>query len=136
MDVANFTEKSKEAISTASNIANKNNNPEIKDCHMVAAFLEDKSGVITMLFKKMDINVDSLGNQVQEEINNLSKVSGNVSLRFALEVEKALDDAEKQAASMKDQFISVEHLMLGILENATEPMKRIFKEMRRKDYEF
>ena len=48
MDVANFTEKSKEAISGASNIATKNNNPEIKDCHMVAAFLEDKGGVITM----------------------------------------------------------------------------------------
>ena len=136
MDVTNFTEKSKEAISTASNIANKNNNPEIKDCHMVAAFLEDKSGVITMLFKKMDINVDSLGNQVQEEINNLSKVSGNVSLRFALEVEKALDDAEKQAASMKDQFISVEHLMLGILENATEPMKRIFKAFKIDKHKF
>ena len=79
MDVANFTEKSKEAISTASNIATKNNNPEIKDCHMVAAFLEDKGGVITMLFKKMDINVESLETMLQEEINKMPKVSGNVS---------------------------------------------------------
>ena len=53
MDVSNFTEKSKESISIASNIATKNNNPEIKDCHMVAAFLDDKGGVITMLFKKL-----------------------------------------------------------------------------------
>ena len=127
MDVANFTEKSKEAISGASNIATKNNNPEIKDCHMVAAFLEDKGGVITMLFKKMDINVDSLNTMLQEEIDKMPKVSGNVSLRFALEVEKALDDAEKQAKSMKDQFISVEHLMLGIFENATEGLRKIFK---------
>jgi ATP-dependent Clp protease ATP-binding subunit ClpA len=74
MDVANFTEKSKEAISTASNIATRNSNPEIKDCHMVAAFLEDKSGVITMLCKKMDINVESLNNQIQEEINKLDGV--------------------------------------------------------------
>ena len=127
MDVSNFTEKSKESISIASNIATKNNNPEIKDCHMVSAFLDDKGGVITMLFKKMDINIDSLITLLQEEIDKMPKVSGNVSLRFALEVEKALDDAEKQAKAMKDQFISVEHLMLGIFENATEGLRKIFK---------
>ena len=127
MDVSNFTEKSKESISIACNIATKNNNPEIKDCHMVAAFLDDKGGVITMLFKKMDINIESLLALIQEEIDKMPKVSGNVSLRFALEVEKALDDAEKQAKAMKDQFISVEHLMLGIFENASEGLRKIFK---------
>lgn len=127
MDVANFTEKSKEAITIASNIANKNSNPEIKDCHMVLAFLDDKGGVITMLFKKMGVNVSSLEVMLQEEINKLSKVNGNVSLRFALEVEKALDEAEKHAQQMKDEFISVEHLMLGIFEHATEPLRKIFK---------
>ena len=127
MDVANFTEKSKEAITIASNIANKNNNPEIKDCHMVKAFLEDKGGVITMLLKKMEINIDSLATMLQEEIDKMPKVNGNVSLRFALEVEKGLDEAEKQAKQMKDEFISVEHLMLGILECATEPLRKIFK---------
>ena len=127
MDVANFTDKSKEAITVASNIATKNNNPEIKDCHMVAAFLDDKGGVITMLLKKMNINVDSLLTLLQEEINKMPKVNGNVSLRFALEVEKALDEAEKQAQAMRDEFISVEHLMLGLIECATEPLRKIFK---------
>ncbi len=127
MDVANFTDKSKEAITVASNIATKNNNPEIKDCHMVAAFLDDKGGVITMLLKKMEINVDSLLTLLQEEIDKMPKVNGNVSLRFALEVEKALDEAEKQAKSMRDEFISVEHLMLGLIECATESLRRILK---------
>ena len=136
MDVANFTEKSKEAISNASNIATRNNNPEIKDCHMVAAFLEDKSGVITMLFKKMDINLDTLSSLIQEEIKQMPKVSGNVSLRFALEVEKALDEAEKQAKAMKDEFISVEHLMLGILECATEDLRKIFKTLKIDKHKF
>ena len=127
MDVANFTDKSKEAITVASNIATKNNNPEIKDCHMIAAFLDDKGGVITMLLKKMEINVDSLLTLLQEEIDKMPKVNGNVSLRFALEVEKALDEAEKQAKSMRDEFISVEHLMLGLIECATEGLRRILK---------
>ena len=136
MDVANFTEKSKEAITTASNIANQNKNPEITDFHMVAAFLEDASGVISMLLKKMEINTNSLKSIIQEEIDKKPKVSGNVSLRFSLEIEKALDEAEKQCKAMKDEFISVEHLMLGILECATESLRKILKTFKIDKHKF
>lgn len=127
MNVSNFTEKSKEAITNASNITTRNNNPEITDFHMMAAFLEDKEGLITMLFKKMDIDVNSLSIIIQSEIDRMPKVTGTVALRFSSEVEKALDEAEKRAKAMKDEFISVEHLMLGIFETATDNLKRIFK---------
>ena len=127
MNVSNFTEKSKEAITNASNITTRNNNPEITDFHMMAAFLEDKEGLITMLFKKMDIDVNSLSTIIQSEIDRMPKVTGTVALRFSSEVEKALDEAEKRAKAMKDEFISVEHLMLGIFETATDNLKRIFK---------
>ena len=136
MDVANFTDKSKEAISIASNLAIKNNNPEISDCHMVTALLDDKGGVINMLFKKMDINTESLLKMLEEEIAKMPKVSGNVSLRFSVPAEKALEEAEKQAKSMKDQFISVEHLMLGILEHATEALRKILKSYKIDKHKF
>jgi len=136
VDVANFTEKSKEAITTASNIANQNKNPEITEFHMVAAFLEDASGVISMLLKKMEINTNSLKSIIQEEIDKKPKVSGNVSLRFSLEIEKALDEAEKQCKAMKDEFISVEHLMLGILECATESLRKILKTFKIDKHKF
>ena len=136
MDVANFTDKSKEAISIASNLAIKNNNPEISDCHMVTALLDDKGGVINMLFKKMDINTDSLLKMLEEEIAKMPKVSGNVSLRFSVPAEKALEEAEKQAKSMKDQFISVEHLMLGILEHSTEALRKILKSYKIDKHKF
>ena len=87
MDVANFTEKSKEAISVASNLAMSNNNPEIKDCHMVAAFLDDKGGVITMLFKKMDVNIDSLLALIKEEINKLISSNNNPKDKEIIEEE-------------------------------------------------
>ena len=125
MNVSNFTEKSKEAITNASTITTKNNNPEIRDFHMMAAFFSDSQGLITMLFKKMDVDVNTLTAVIQSEIDKMSKVTGTVALRFAPEVEKALDEAEKQAKQMKDDFISVEHLMLGIFECATDALKKI-----------
>jgi ATP-dependent Clp protease ATP-binding subunit ClpB len=127
MNVANFTEKSKEAITAASNITTQNNNPEITDFHLMSAFLEDRESVVTLLFKKMDVDVESLKTIINSEIDRMPKVSGTVALRFSKEVEKALDEAEKQAASMKDEFISVEHLMLGIFECGTDNLKRILK---------
>ena len=127
MNVSNFTEKSKETITNARTITTKNNNPEIRDFHMMAAFLSDSQGLVTMLFKNMEVDVNTLTAVIQSEIDKMSKVTGTVALRFSQEVEKALDEAEKQAKQMKDEFISVEHLMLGIFECATDDLKKIFK---------
>ena len=136
MDVANFTEKSKEAITLASNIATQNNNSEITDCHMVKAFLEDENGLIPMLLKKMDININSFKTLIQAEIDKKPKVKGNVSIRFSLDVEKSLDEAEKHCMAMKDEFISVEHLMLGIFECATDSLRKIFKTFKIDKHKF
>ena len=136
MNVSNFTEKSKEAITAASNITTRNNNPEITEFHLLAAFLEDRESLITLLFKKMDVDVNSLNTLIQSEIDKMPKVTGSVALRFSAEVEKALDEAEKQARNMKDDFISVEHLMLGIFECATENLKRILKNYKVDKHKF
>ncbi len=127
MNVSNFTEKSKEMITIASNITTSNNNPEITEFHLMAAFLEDKESIITLLLKKIDVDVESLKTVIKNEIDRMPKVNGSVALRFSKEVEKALDEAEKQAKSMKDEFISVEHLMLGIFESATDNLKKVLK---------
>ena len=127
MNVSNFTEKSKEIITSASNITTSNNNPEITDFHLMSAFLEDGSGVITLLLKKLDVNINSLATTINSEIEKMPKVTGSVALRFSNEVEKILDEAEKQAKNMKDEFISVEHLMLGIFECGTDALRRILK---------
>mgnify|MGYP003305240926 CR=1 FL=1 len=67
MNVSNFTEKSKETITNASTITTKNNNPEIRDFHMMAAFLSDSQGLVTMLFKKMDVDVNNLSIIIQSD---------------------------------------------------------------------
>ena len=127
MNVSNFTEKSKDVITAASNITISNNNAEITEYHMVLALIETDASLVTMLLKKMDIDVNSLRIMIQEKVETLPKVTGAVALRFSQVVEKTLDEAAKQAKSMKDEFISVEHLMLGIIECSSEELKRIFK---------
>lgn len=127
MNVSNFTEKSKDVITVASNITISNNNSEITEYHMVLALVETNESLVTMLLKKMDIDVNSLRIMIQEKVETLPKVTGTVALRFSQVVEKTLDEAEKQAKSMKDEFISVEHLMLGIIECGSEELKKIFK---------
>lgn len=130
MNVSKFTEKSKDVITVASNITISNNNSEITEYHMILALIENNESLITMLLKKMDIDVNSLKISIQEQIEKLPKVTGAVALRFSQTVEKALDDAEKQAKLMKDEFISVEHLMLGIIGTAPDELKKVLKEYK------
>ena len=130
MEVSNFTEKSKEAISMASTITTQNANAEIKDCHMMLAFLSDNNNVVNQLLQRMEVDIVSLRNDIQDVINTYPKINGNVSLRFSTEIEKALDEAETQAKAMRDEYISVEHLMLGLIEHCREDLRKIFKKYK------
>ena len=127
MNIANFTEKSKEAITVASNFATKNQNAEITEYHMLLALISSDDGLVTLLFKKMDVDMASLKSTIQSEIDNMSKVTGTVALRFSEIVEKVLENAEKQSKNMKDEFISVEHIMLGMLEEGKQEFKQMLK---------
>ncbi len=127
MNVANFTEKSKQAITIASNLASQNKNAEITEYHMLLSLISTNDGLVTLLLKKMDVDINALRNTVQTEIDKLSQITGNVALRFSENVEKALENAERQAKSMKDEFISVEHIMLGLIEEASSDFKQTLK---------
>ena len=127
MDVSNFTDKSKEAITLASNVTTRNRNSEITDLHMTFAFLEKRDGLVCVLFEKMNADVENIKNLIQNEIDEIPKVTGPVALRFSPEIEKALDEAGKYAKALKDELISVEHLMLGIMDKANVALKQILK---------
>ncbi len=127
MDISKFTEKSKEAINVASNIATQNNNAEITEYHLLLSLISSNDGLVTLLLKKMDVNINYLRESCQSEIDNLSKIAGAVSLRISDNVEKILNTAEKQAKSMKDEFISVEHIMIGLIDESCSEFKQILK---------
>ena len=136
MDVSNFTDKSKTVIATASNLAVQNRNAEIDIAHLILAMLDRKTNLIYQLLVKMDVNVVNLKTDLEEDVGTYPKVSGRVEIRFSRNSEKALEDAEKQCKSMKDEFISVEHLMIGAIENASENVSKILKNYRIDKHKF
>lgn len=127
MNVANFTEKSKQTITVASNLATQNQNAEITEDHMLSALISSNDGLVTLLLKKMDVDINALRNELQTKIDNMPKITGSVALRFSENIEKALETAERQAKSMKDEFISVEHIVLGMIEEASPDFKQMLK---------
>lgn len=127
MNVANFTEKSKQAITVASNLATQNKNAEITELHMLLSLISADDGLVTLLLKKMDVDLISLRNACEIEIENMPQITGSIALRFSGEIERALENAEKQAKNMKDEFISVEHIMLGMMEEASHDFKQLLK---------
>ena len=127
MEINKFTEKSKEIISRAKEITASNMNSEIRDLHVMVAFLEDNDGIVKRLLEIMGVNTNILMNDIQAPIDVLPKIQGEVSILFSTEVRKSLESAEKQAKAMKDDYISVEHIMLGLIDSASDTLKNILK---------
>ena len=127
MNISSLTEKSKTLISDASNIAIQNRNAEITEFHMLDAMINNENNLIYQLLNNMGVNVEGLKENVEEEIRSLPKITGNIAMRFSAEVDEQLQESEKQSKNMKDEYISVEHIMLGIIEKCTPKLGKLFK---------
>ncbi len=127
MDVQKFTQKSIEAIQKSSQIAKENGNSEVEQEHLLLALIDDKESLIKQLFTKMNVS-DELQNELIINIENKPKISGNNQVYFSREAEESLNEAEKIAKNMKDEYVSVEHIMLGIFEKASSNLKQLFKQ--------
>ncbi len=127
MNVSNFTEKSKDVITFANDFATKNKNNEITEYHMLYSLLKDTEGIVCLLLKKMDVDIVTLNSDILEKINVMPKSQSKKDIRFSTDVENVLTNAEKQADNMGDEFISVEHIMIGIIEASSEDMKKFLK---------
>ena len=126
MNADKFTKKSIEAIQSAQSIAAENSNQQIEQLHLFYALLTQDSGLIGSLIQSMGADVTTLTNNLQTKIGSLPKVSGGEAY-FSQPVAAAIDEAEKAAAGMKDQFVSVEHIMLGIIRKADPDIKAILR---------
>ena len=128
MDLQKFTQKSLEAINSAQNLASERGNAEISQEHLLYALLTQDEGLIAEIVKGMGIDDVSLASAVMNRIEKFAKVSGGARAYVAESLNKALVEAEKQANIMHDDFVSVEHLMLGLILKADRAVAEIFKE--------
>ncbi len=127
MNIQKLTQKSLEAVQSAQSLASEYKNQQITQQHLLYALLTQEGGLIPQLLIKMNIDENTFTAQVQNSLKNLPKLSGSFEVYLSQETDKALNDAEKSALEMKDEYVSVEHLFLGILNNANPELKKIFK---------
>jgi len=129
MNTQKLTQKSIEVIQKAQSIAIEHQNQQIEQLHILDALLTIDDSLIKQLFKRMKVNED-FENVVEDEINKLPKVVGARkmdSLYVAPDVDEMLNDAEKTAEKMKDEYVSVEHLMLSLFNKGNQKIKELFK---------
>ena len=126
MNTQNYTQKSIDAINSAQTIARNNNNQQLTQEHMALALLEQDSGLISTVINKTGANATALTGMFRTAVSSLPVVSGDTeSLYMSEELANAMAYAEKAAADMKDQYISVEHIMLGIIKKPSKTVKQI-----------
>lgn len=133
MNAQKFTKKALEAVNAAHNIAIENQNMQIMPEHLLYALVDQDGGLVPMLLGRAGIDTDNLLAQTDGEINKMPAVSGSGrepdKIYVSPVTDKIFAEAEKLAAGMKDEYVSVEHLMLAVFDHATEPIKRIFRSL-------
>ena len=117
MDYNKYTIKAQESINEAANIANGEDHSEIGSEHLLLALLKQEDGLIKPLLERIGIPVNSLIEKTQKLVNENVKVLGeNVQLHLSANAGKVLAKAEKEAAALKDQYVSTEHIFLALVD--------------------
>ena len=129
MNTQKLTQKSIEVIQKAQSIAIDNQNQQIEQVHILVVLLTVDDSLIKQILKRMKVN-DNFENSVMDEVRKLPKVMGSRkmdSVYVAQDVDEMLNDAEKIAEKMKDEYVSVEHLMLALFNKGNQKVKELFK---------
>ncbi len=123
MNFQKFTIKSQEAIQEAQEIAQSYSNQIIEPAHLFAALLQDSTGLVPDMLKKMGANVDNLKIKAFEELENMPKVENAYDNYLSQDMKAVLDKALKEAQSLKDDYVSVEHLLMALAEHKSSVRK-------------
>ena len=132
MNAEKYTQKSLEAVREAQEIVIRNQNMQIDQQHLLLALINQEGGLIAQLLKKMKVDSARMASACDREIQRIPKVSGPGReadrVYVSQSVDAALIEAEQQAQNMKDEFVSVEHILLALIEKPNGPVKAIFNE--------
>ena len=134
MNAQKFTQKSLEALQSAQDLATEYQNMQIEQQHLLYALIAQEDGLIGQMLKKMEIDPAALLSDVRAEVERLPRVSGpgreQGKIYVSQEVDRALVQAEKLADRMKDEYVSVEHVMLALLENPNGALGQLLSRFR------
>jgi len=130
MDINRFTEKAQEAVRAAQTLATRYSNQQVEVEHLLEALLDQEGGLVPSVLTRAGVNVDPLKAAVGREINKMPKVTGPSGpvdqVYITARLNKAFVAAEDEAKKLKDEYVSVEHLLLAIVEDGG-PASRALK---------
>ena len=131
MNAQKFTQKSLEAIQEAQNTALQHNSMQIEEEHLLSALFRQENGLIPQLFKKMGIDGEAFGRELENRIDRMPGVTGPGrepdKIYVSGDVDRVLADAEQQAERMKDEYVSVEHIFLALLDHQNQGVRELFR---------
>ena len=127
MNINKFTQKSMEAVQNCEKLAYEYGNQQIDQEHLLYALLTLEDSLILKLVTKMGIQGDMLKNEVKQALEKLPKVSGGGQLYISNDLNKVLINAEDEAKSMGDEYVSVEHLFLALIRHPSRSVKNLLK---------
>ena len=125
MNEYNYTQNSVKALQTAEAMAQENSNNYITPEHLLYALVDQDGGTVQTIFRKLGADCNQILSELDSAINALPKVGGAPQVYASNETSRVINAAQKAAKSMGDEYISVEHLMIGIFAAATPAVKRI-----------
>jgi len=131
MDTNNLTQMSRQALTDAQAVARRLNHNEVDTWHLLSALLSQENGIIPGLVEKMGLTASALQLAVDRELDRIPKVTGSVDtskVYVTQAVNDVLTRAEKEAKDLKDEYVSVEHLFLALIDlGRPDAMKKLFK---------
>jgi ATP-dependent Clp protease ATP-binding subunit ClpB len=114
-----FTIKSQELIQNAQSLASNNNNQQVEPEHLLSAMLNEQEGIAMSMLRKLGVSPEDVAQEIARAIDKLPKVSGAGDVYISQRTKSILDTAFSEAAKMKDQYVSIEHILLAISDEKT-----------------
>ena len=140
MNMNQLTQKTIEALQRAQSMAVEYQHMQVDQEHLMAALMEDDAALIPQLLKKCNINVDGLRKAVTDSLGRIARVSGPGreadKVYISPEVDKALQEAEARAKQMKDEYLSVEHVWMGICAKPNARVRDILRTFNYQEADF
>ncbi len=127
MKIEKFTERAREGISEASELARQNSNSQIEPIHLLAALLQQEGGVVQQIIQKVGGNWEGSQNAALQEIERLPRVYGGSEPGISPALRRVLDAAWQEMNAFHDEYLSVEHLLLALLEISDEAVRRVMR---------
>ena len=120
MDFNRFTEKAHDCIVSSQALAKQHHHSEINEWHVLASMISQTDGIAPLLFQKMEINVSEIEGEVALSLRNAPKLQNPTTPMISASLLNVLTTAEREATGMNDEYVSVEHILLGILLNNSQ----------------